>query len=81
MKKEDNRLEKSEAFDWKAEIISWIKIIIAAAVIAFVPVSYTHLNARARTASDHILISLQSNQFSCYRPSVVFALGFIQAIS
>ena len=36
MNREDNRLEKNEAFDWKAEIISWIKIIAAAAVIAFV---------------------------------------------
>lgn len=25
MNREDNRLEKNEAFDWKAEIISWIK--------------------------------------------------------
>ena len=46
MKKEDNRLEKSEAFDWKAEIISWIKIIIAAAVIAFVLNNFIIANSK-----------------------------------
>lgn len=50
MKKEDNRLEKSEAFDWKAEIISWIKIIIAAAVIAFVLNNFIIANSKVPAA-------------------------------
>ena len=51
MKKEDNRLEKSEAFDWKAEIISWIKIIIAAAVIAFVLNNFIIANSKVPSGS------------------------------
>ena len=59
MKKEDNRLEKSEAFDWKAEIISWIKINIAAAVIAFVLNNFIIANS----TGDRVIGSRLSYRF------------------
>ncbi|MBC5707713.1 signal peptidase I [Hungatella hominis] len=72
MKKEDNRLEKSEAFDWKAEIISWIKIIIAAAVIAFVLNNFIIANSKVPSGSmentimtgDRVIGSRLSYRFS-----------------
>ena len=51
MNREDNRLEKNEAFDWKAEIISWIKIIAAAAVIAFVLNNFIIANSKVPSGS------------------------------
>ena len=82
MKKEDNRLEKSEAFDWKAEIISWIKIIIAAAVIAFVLNNFIIANSKVPSGSmentimtgDRVIGSRLSYRFG--DPSAATSLSF-----
>ena len=43
--------KKKESFDLKAEIISWIKMIIAAAVIAAIIVEFIIINATVPTGS------------------------------
>lgn len=51
MKKEDHRPEKAEPIDWRAEIISWIKIIIAAAAIAFLLNNFIIANSKVPSGS------------------------------
>lgn len=43
--------EEEQPFSWKAEIISWIKIIITAAVIAFVLNNFIIANSRVPSGS------------------------------
>ncbi len=42
---------EGEAFDWKAEIISWIQILVTAAVIAFILNTFIIANSRVPSAS------------------------------
>lgn len=50
--KNDRRpVKKEESFDLKAEIISWIKMIVAAAIIATVIVEFIIINATVPTGS------------------------------
>lgn len=51
MKKENQAPAKQEAFSWKEEVISWIKIIVTAAVIAFVLNSFIIANSRVPSGS------------------------------
>lgn len=72
MKKEDNRPDTNETFDWKAEIISWIKIIAAAAVIAFILNNVIIANSKVPSGSmentimtgDRVIGSRLSYKFS-----------------
>lgn len=43
--------QKKEPFNWKAEIISWIQILVTAAVIAFVLNTFVIANSRVPTGS------------------------------
>lgn len=47
----DNRAPMKEPIDWKAELISWIQILVTAAVIAFVLNTFIIANSRVPTAS------------------------------
>lgn len=47
----NNQEETKESFDWKAELLSWIQIIVAAAAIAFVLNTFIIANSRVPSAS------------------------------
>lgn len=51
MKKEENTSKVQEPFSWKEEIISWIKIIVIAAVIAYLLNNYIIANSRVPSGS------------------------------
>ncbi len=51
MKKDENIPKERETFNWKEEIISWIKIIITAAVIAYLLNNYIIANSRVPSGS------------------------------
>ncbi len=51
MKKNDNMPKEREPFSWREEIISWIKIIITAAVIAFLLNNFIIANSRVPSGS------------------------------
>ena len=51
MKREENMPQEQEPFSWKDEIISWIKIIITAAVIAFLLNNFIIANSRIPSGS------------------------------
>ena len=47
----DKEKTENEPFSWKAEIISWIQIIVAAVAIAFVLNNFVIANSRVPTGS------------------------------
>lgn len=51
MQSEDNIPEKKETIDWRAELISWIKIIATAAVIAFILNNFIIANSKVPSGS------------------------------
>lgn len=51
MNKEDKETKKSQATNWKSEIISWIKVIAAAAVIAFLLNNFIIANSKVPSGS------------------------------
>lgn len=51
MNREDRETKKSGSIDWKAEIISWIKVIAAAAIIAFLLNNFIIANSRVPSGS------------------------------
>ncbi|MEY8354006.1 signal peptidase I [Lachnospiraceae bacterium 54-53] len=51
MKREENMPKERETLNWKEEIISWIKIIVIAAVIAFLLNNYIIANSRVPSGS------------------------------
>lgn len=48
---EENQEEQIEPINWKAEIISWIQILVTAAVIAFLLNNFVIANSRVPTSS------------------------------
>ena len=51
MKRDENMSKEREPFSWKEEVISWIKIIITAAVIAFLLNNFIIANSRVPSGS------------------------------
>lgn len=51
MNREDKQTEKHGSIDWKVEIISWIKVIAAAAIIAFLLNNFIIANSKVPSGS------------------------------
>lgn len=48
---EENQPEENQPFDWKEEAISWLKILLTAAVIAFILNTFIIANSRVPSGS------------------------------
>ena len=56
----DKEIKEKEPIDWKAEIISWIQIIVAAVIIALVLNNFIIANSRVPTGSMETTIMPKS---------------------